>query len=78
MSRSVKESVVTFQETDIATLCSFQDDEYVVFPDIKPAARHHYLIVTREHIASAKQLSAGHKSVGKCTIGTVTESRPSV
>ncbi|XP_023703548.1 histidine triad nucleotide-binding protein 3 isoform X1 [Cryptotermes secundus] len=39
------------------------DDEYVVFPDIKPAARHHYLIVTRKHIRNAKQLTVEHKSL---------------
>jgi diadenosine tetraphosphate (Ap4A) HIT family hydrolase len=44
---------------------SFQDDEYVVFPDKYPAAKHHYLIVTREHIRNVKQLTAEHKLVGK-------------
>jgi diadenosine tetraphosphate (Ap4A) HIT family hydrolase len=53
------------RNSGIAILCSFQDDDYVVFPDIKPAARHHYLIVTRKHIQSAKQLTMEHKSVGK-------------
>lgn len=41
----------------------YKDDEYIVFPDIKPAARHHYLIVTRKHIRSAKHLTMDHKSV---------------
>ncbi|PNF37737.1 hypothetical protein B7P43_G11317 [Cryptotermes secundus] len=41
----------------------YKDDEYVVFPDIKPAARHHYLIVTRKHIRNAKQLTVEHKSL---------------
>jgi diadenosine tetraphosphate (Ap4A) HIT family hydrolase len=44
---------------------SFQDNEYVVFPDIRPAAKHHYLIVTREHIQNAKQLTTEHRHVGK-------------
>jgi hypothetical protein len=43
----------------------FQDDEYVVFPDKSPAAKHHYLIVTREHIGNVKQLTAEHKHIGK-------------
>ncbi|KDR20307.1 histidine triad nucleotide-binding protein 3-like isoform X1 [Zootermopsis nevadensis] len=41
----------------------YKDDEYVVFPDIKPAAKHHYLIVTREHIQNAKQLTTEHRHV---------------
>ncbi|PSN57716.1 Histidine triad nucleotide-binding protein 3, partial [Blattella germanica] len=32
------------------------DDEFVVFPDIKPAAKHHYLVVTQEHIQNVKHI----------------------
>jgi diadenosine tetraphosphate (Ap4A) HIT family hydrolase len=48
--------------------CLFQDDGYVAFPDIRPAAKHHYLIVTREHIRGVKELTAEHKFVGKCRL----------
>ncbi|KAJ9577098.1 hypothetical protein L9F63_006335 [Diploptera punctata] len=41
----------------------YKDDEFVVFPDIKPASKHHYLIVTHEHIPNAKQLTQEHKSL---------------
>lgn len=41
----------------------WKDDEYVAFPDIKPAAKHHYLIVTREHIRDVKVLTAEHKLI---------------
>ncbi|XP_037796105.1 histidine triad nucleotide-binding protein 3-like [Penaeus monodon] len=37
-----------------------QDDEFVVFPDIRPAAPHHYLIVPRHHYIDVKNLSADH------------------
>jgi diadenosine tetraphosphate (Ap4A) HIT family hydrolase len=53
------------QQMLITFCCLFQDDEYVVFPDIKPAAKHHHLIVTREHIRDVKVLTAEHKLVGK-------------
>lgn len=42
-----------------------QDDEFVVFPDIRPAAPHHYLIVPRHHYIDVKNLSADHIPMGK-------------
>lgn len=53
------------QQMLVTFFCLFQDDEYVAFPDIKPAAKHHYLIVTREHIKDVKVLTAEQKLVGK-------------
>ena len=41
-----------------------QDDQFVAFRDIKPAAAHHYLIVTKRHIANAKVLSSSDKPLG--------------
>ena len=35
----------------------FQDDEVVAFPDIRPAAKYHFLISPREHIKDAKILN---------------------
>lgn len=35
-----------------------QDDEFVVFPDIRPASKHHLLVVSREHIKDAKFLTS--------------------
>ncbi|XP_065344483.1 adenosine 5'-monophosphoramidase HINT3-like [Cloeon dipterum] len=35
----------------------FQDEDFVVFEDHKPAAKHHLLIVTKEHIPNAKALT---------------------
>ncbi|XP_069173610.1 adenosine 5'-monophosphoramidase HINT3 isoform X2 [Procambarus clarkii] len=34
-----------------------QDGEFVAFPDMRPAAPHHYLIVPRHHYTDAKSLS---------------------
>lgn len=35
----------------------YEDAEFLAFPDIKPAAEHHYLVVTRRHIKDAKELT---------------------
>lgn len=37
-----------------------QDDEFVVFPDMRPAAPHHYLIVPRHHYIDVRHLTAQH------------------
>ncbi|KAK4324458.1 hypothetical protein Pmani_004906 [Petrolisthes manimaculis] len=54
-----------------------QDDEFVVFPDMRPAAPHHYLIVTRQHFTDARSLTKEHipmvermVSVGKEVLAT--------
>ncbi|CAG9824501.1 unnamed protein product [Phaedon cochleariae] len=40
----------------------FEDDNYVVIKDIKPAAKHHYLIIPRNHILDVNNLStADHR-----------------
>lgn len=36
----------------------------VVFNDIKPAAKHHYLVVTKDHIISPKSLTKDDISMG--------------
>ncbi|KAK8729174.1 hypothetical protein OTU49_008664 [Cherax quadricarinatus] len=38
----------------------YQDEEFVVFPDMRPAAPHHYLILTRHHYVDAKSLKKEH------------------
>ncbi|XP_061175800.1 adenosine 5'-monophosphoramidase HINT3-like [Saccostrea echinata] len=43
---------------DPYTRILFQDEEFVAFRDIRPAADHHYLIVTKQHIKNPKQLKA--------------------
>ncbi|XP_046658450.1 adenosine 5'-monophosphoramidase HINT3-like isoform X1 [Homalodisca vitripennis] len=46
------------------------DDELVVFPDIKPAAPHHYLVVPKSHLLNAKQLGPEHKPLVENMIET--------
>ncbi|GLH03598.1 POC1 centriolar protein homolog [Gryllus bimaculatus] len=41
----------------------YQDDLYMVFPDIKPAAEHHYLVITKQHIPNAKHLKSAEDQV---------------
>ncbi|XP_056018529.1 adenosine 5'-monophosphoramidase HINT3-like isoform X2 [Ostrea edulis] len=43
---------------DPETRILYQDEEFVAFRDIRPAADHHYLIVTKQHIKDPKQLRA--------------------
>ncbi|XP_049958483.1 adenosine 5'-monophosphoramidase HINT3-like isoform X4 [Schistocerca serialis cubense] len=48
---------------DEPTEVLYRDEDYIVFPDIKPAAKHHYLVITREHIRHAKQLTSKDKNI---------------
>ncbi|XP_014288271.1 adenosine 5'-monophosphoramidase HINT3 isoform X2 [Halyomorpha halys] len=41
----------------------YQDDDVVAFPDIKPAAENHYLIIPRTHLPNAKDLDSSHRSL---------------
>ncbi|KAK9508908.1 hypothetical protein O3M35_006349 [Rhynocoris fuscipes] len=38
----------------------FEDEQVVVFPDIRPASKYHYLIVPKNHIQNAKVLNPSH------------------
>ena len=42
--------------TDNNVLVDSKDDKYVVIKDIRPALQHHYLLITKSHIKSGKQL----------------------
>uniref|UniRef100_T1J8U8 Adenosine 5'-monophosphoramidase HINT3 n=1 Tax=Strigamia maritima TaxID=126957 RepID=T1J8U8_STRMM len=46
---------------EAATQLLYQDTSFVIFSDIRPAADHHYLVVTKEHLKDAKQLTKEHK-----------------
>ncbi|KAL0270600.1 UNVERIFIED_CONTAM: hypothetical protein PYX00_007955 [Menopon gallinae] len=35
----------------------FEDHELLAFPDIKPAAKHHYLVVPKRHIKDVRELN---------------------
>ncbi|PSN57719.1 hypothetical protein C0J52_00325 [Blattella germanica] len=38
----------------------YKDDNFIAFPNIKPAAKHHYLVVTRNHIKHVRHLTKEH------------------
>lgn len=42
----------------------YEDDEIVVFKDIKPSAKHHYLAVPIKHIQNISKLNREHKPLG--------------
>jgi len=44
-------------------LVSFQDEKLVVFPDHRPVAAHHLLVVTRQHIPDTLSLTKYHKQM---------------
>ena len=48
----------------------YEDDELVIFKDIKPATKHHYLVVTKQHLKSAKSLNSSHLSLIERMIDT--------
>lgn len=39
----------------------YEDDDVVVFTDIKPASKHHYLSVPTKHIQDVNKLTREHK-----------------
>ena len=41
-----------------------QDEGFVAFRDIKPAASHHYLIVPKRHLPNAKLLTQDDRPLG--------------
>lgn len=45
------------QGKDEKTTLVYQDEKFVVFADIHPAAEHHYLVCPRSHICNAKCLT---------------------
>ncbi|XP_064626666.1 adenosine 5'-monophosphoramidase HINT3-like isoform X2 [Lineus longissimus] len=51
---------VIAQKDDPETTILYEDEDVVVFQDIKPAAPHHYLAIPKTHIRDAKQLNRSH------------------
>ncbi|KAJ1528484.1 hypothetical protein ONE63_006893 [Megalurothrips usitatus] len=49
------------------------NEDLVVFRDIKPAAKHHYLVVSREHITDAKALTSAQKPLLQRMIATAEQ-----
>jgi len=55
-----------------STVLEVENDDFVIFQDIKPASQHHYLAVTKKHYASLKDLNKSHDSLGKIGIGVTS------
>ncbi|XP_062619362.1 adenosine 5'-monophosphoramidase HINT3-like isoform X2 [Saccostrea cucullata] len=55
---------------DPNTTILFQDEEFVAFRDRSPAADHHYLIITKQHIKNPKELKAGDLEMVERLIAT--------
>lgn len=46
-----------------STIIEFQNDNIVIFKDIKPASDYHYLAVPKHHFDNARTLSANQKDL---------------
>lgn len=46
------------------TVLELETEDYVIFKDIRPAARHHYLIVPKQHFESLMDLDKSHSNLG--------------
>ncbi|XP_001985516.2 histidine triad nucleotide-binding protein 3 [Drosophila grimshawi] len=45
------------------TVLEVDTNEFTIFKDIRPAAEHHYLIVTKQHYDSLKVLNESHEKM---------------
>ena len=58
---------------DVPSTKVHEDDEIVAFRDIAPRAPTHILVIPREHIASAAELTEGHGPLLGKLFGTIAE-----
>eukprot|EP00118_Oscarella_pearsei_P005126 m.23051 g.23051 ORF g.23051 m.23051 type:complete len:164 (+) comp28432_c0_seq8:789-1280(+) len=42
-----------------------EDEQFVAFRDIHPAAEHHYLVVPKQHVGNPKTLGQEHRELGQ-------------
>lgn len=49
------------------TKIEYESDEYVIFQDIRPASKYHYLAVPKGHIESVMNLTKKNEKLGKNT-----------
>ncbi|KAH8392487.1 hypothetical protein KR215_009497, partial [Drosophila sulfurigaster] len=49
----------------------FENDEYVIFKDIRPASTYHYLAIPKKHYESLKVLNKSHVGLGKSKVGLI-------
>ncbi len=48
---------------DIPSTTIYEDEDVIVFNDIKPMAKIHFLIVPKEHVESLKSCDASHQQL---------------
>lgn len=48
---------------DKATDILYENEELVIFRDIKPATTHHYLVIPKRHIKDPKTLDSSHQAL---------------
>lgn len=48
----------------------FQNADFVVIKDIRPASLHHYLVIPKHHIPNTKQLDNSHVTLGRISVCT--------
>lgn len=49
------------------TVIELETDDFIIFKDIRPASKHHYLIVPKQHYESLKVLDKSHSNMGLFT-----------
>lgn len=49
--------------TESATIV-YQDENVIMFNDIKPVSTHHFLVCPKQHIRNAKELTPDDKPLG--------------
>lgn len=67
----IVQDMLSFGSIQLHKVAPLQDEEFVVFPDIRPAAPHHYLVLPRQHITDAKCLTKEHISLGEAAMEPV-------
>ena len=48
---------------DVSSNILHEDDKFLVFPDHRPAATHHYLVIPRQHIREVRDLNKSDVSM---------------
>ncbi|CAG2107520.1 unnamed protein product, partial [Medioppia subpectinata] len=47
---------IAHKQSSNETTLLYEDNNYVIIQDIRPAVDHHYLLITKKHIKNAKQM----------------------
>lgn len=50
----------------------FENNDFVIIEDIRPASEHHFLAISKEHIKDPRELRSRHKPMRECTFFSYT------